>query len=346
MGLERSELIAIYVVVSRVLSAALGIAVLLAGYGVVTVALTYSIAAVVGLVVAWSLLRRRIGMPVLSIDRARWKPMTTASLPFAAQDVMLSLLFRLDAVILSLMATNAAVGRYGAAYRLFESTMFLTFAFNGAFLPMFSYLERDSEPSLGAVFARSVKLGVGLLMPCSVAFLTLATPLSRLFFGADFADAAAPLRILAPAVVLLGLVMLTSSLMLSRTNPRRVATITGAMVVVNIALNVVLIPKLDDRGSAWAMLVTVALFVLVNMPLAAREVGGYSLTRMLAGPLAAGVAMAGATLALDDHLVAALAVGLIVYAVVFAIVERLVAPADFEFVRAMIGRRLAGARSA
>jgi O-antigen/teichoic acid export membrane protein len=340
MGLERSELIAIYVIVSRMLAAALGIIALALGYGVVSVALTYSIAAVVGLVVALMLLIRRVGMPKFAIDRSRWKPMTAVSLPFAAQDVMLSLLFRLDAVILSLMATDAAVGRYGAAYRLFESTMFLTFAFNGAFLPMFAYLQRDSEPSLGAVFSRSVKFGVGLLMPCSVAFLTLATPLSRLFFGSDFVDAAAPLRILAPAVVLLGLVMLTSSLLLSRTNPRRVATVTGVMVFVNIALNVILIPSYDDRGSAWAMLVTVTLFVLVNMPLAAREVGGYSLTRMLAGPVAGGLAMAGVCVLLDDYLIPAVAAGLIAYALVFALVERFVAPSDFEFVRAMIGRRL------
>ncbi|MEA2480880.1 MAG: hypothetical protein QOJ07_2802 [Thermoleophilaceae bacterium] len=345
MGFERSGLIAVYVIVQRVLGAVLGVAVLAAGYGVVAVALTYSVAAAVGLVVAALLLARRIGMPALGFDRARWRPMTVASLPFAAQDVMLSLLFRLDAVILSLMAVDAAVGRYGAAYRLFESTMFLTFALNGAFLPMFAYLGPDTQPTLGAIFSRSVKFGVGLLMPCAVAFGTLAEPLARLFFGGGFLAAAAPLRILAPAVVLLGLVTLTSSLLLSRERPGRVARVTALMVVLNVVLNIVLIPSLDDRGAAWAMLATVAVFVLINMPLAAREVGGYSLVRMLAAPVLGGAAMAAVTLPLQDHLVPAALAGLVAYGAAFALVERLVAPADFEFVRGMVGRRVR-ARSA
>ena len=56
------------------------------------------------------------------------------SLPFGLQDLFSVMLFRLDTVILSLMATQAAVGRYGAAYRLFEATLFITYALMGAFV--------------------------------------------------------------------------------------------------------------------------------------------------------------------------------------------------------------------
>ena len=89
----------------------------------------------------------------------------TTSAPFAVQDVFGALLFRLDAVILSLMATEAAVGRYGAAYRLLESTLFISWALNGAFVAMYAYLGRDTEPTVGAVFQRSVKAALVLLVP-------------------------------------------------------------------------------------------------------------------------------------------------------------------------------------
>ena len=62
------------------------------------------------------------------------------------------MLFRLDTVILSLMATLAAVGRYGAAYRLLEASLFITYALMGAFVPMYTYLDEDSEPTVGGAF--------------------------------------------------------------------------------------------------------------------------------------------------------------------------------------------------
>ena len=71
-----------------------------------------------------------------------------------------------------------------------------------------------------------------------------------LAYGADFADAAEPLRILAPVVVMLGLVTLCSSLIISRRSPRTMVPITAAMVAVNVVLNLVLIPSLEDDGAA------------------------------------------------------------------------------------------------
>ena len=110
---ERNGLIAAVVVVQRVAGAAAGLVVLAAGYGVVAVAATYSGAAAIGLVMAALLLARRIGLPRRIVSTRGWPRLTAMSLPFGLQDLFSVMLFRLDTVILSLMATQAAVGRYG-----------------------------------------------------------------------------------------------------------------------------------------------------------------------------------------------------------------------------------------
>ena len=134
----------------------------------------YTVGSLIGFLVGMWLLRRHIGPPG-TIGRARWPRLVRESMPFAAQDVFTILLFRLDAVILSLLATDAAVGRYGAAYRLLKSTLFVSYSLAGAFAAMYTYLKDDSTPSIQAIFSRSIKLALAALMPAAVVFVVLAS---------------------------------------------------------------------------------------------------------------------------------------------------------------------------
>ncbi len=323
----------------RICSAGLGIAALQAGYGVVAVALSYSAGSLLGVVAGFALLHRTIGVPARTISHHRWRSLTAASIPFAAQDTFSILLARMDTLILAVIATQAAVGRYGAAYRLFESTFFITYALAGSFSAMYTYLELQGDPPLRFVFQRSLKLALVLLMPLSVAFLVLASPICRLIYGDSFA-ATAPLRILGPGVVLMGIVTLCISLLVSRENPRRMVPLTAAMAGLNVALNLILIPLYGDIGAAAAMLATVAIYAVWVMHRADRAVGGISLSMMFAGGIAAGLAMTVVSWPLHDSLLAALAVGVTAYLAVLILVERLINPLDVRFAVSMVRRRL------
>jgi O-antigen/teichoic acid export membrane protein len=341
-AIERNELVAIGVVVQRVSAAALGLAALAIGYGVVAVAACYSIGAGLGLIVAAFLLARSTGVPRRSITRRAWPSLAMTSIPFAVQDVFTVMLFKLDAVILSLIATQAAVGRYGAAYRLFESSFFITVSLAGAFAAMYTYLSRDTQPSLQAVFGRSIKLALVLLVPIAVTFGVLGVPLSRAFFGATFERAADPLRVLAPAVILLGLITLGTSLIVSRRSPKPMVWVTALMVALNVALNVVLIPDYADTGAAIAMLATEAVFALVMLVFVVREVGRLRWVSMVTSPLVAGAAMAAAIGVLPTALIPAALVGGVAYIVVFVALERVISPIDLVFMTNLVRRWLPG----
>lgn len=337
---ERGELLAASVVVQRFAAAGLGLAALAAGFGVVTVAGTYTAGAAIGLVVAIALFRHGIGVPRMWVARRVWRQLAVRSLPFATQDILGVLMSRIDAVILALLATQAAVGRYGAAYRLLEATFFLTSSINGAFAAMYTYLGRDTEPTVQAVFQRSIKMSLTFLVPCAVMLGVLAEPICTLIFGDDFASAAEPLRLLAPTVVLISLVYLSSSLIVSRRNPMTMVAVTGGMVALNVGLNAVLIPASADEGAALAMLITEAVGAAVALGVAAAVVGGLRWASMAVSPLAAGAAMAMPMVLLEDVLPAALAAGGVVYVTVFVALERIVSPVDLQFVGGMLRRRL------
>jgi len=326
--------------INRLLSAALGIAALRVGFGVVSVGVTYSIGSASAVIIGFVLMRRTIGIPTGTLHLRGWPALASRSLPFFVQDLFTTLLSILDTFILSVLATQTDVGRYGAAYRLFESPYFIPGALVGAFSAMYTYLGPDSTPPLNSVYQRSIKLAVTLMMPLGVALMVLPGPICRLVYGSAFDSAAPALRILGPAVVLLGVITLTISLLVSRGEPGRTASLSGIMVAVNVALNLLLIPLFTVTGAAAAMLATEVIFTVWIGHRALRMVGHVEWASMLAGALAAGVGMAAVAALLHTNLAAALVASTLTYLVVLVAVDWLISPRDVVFVAGMVRRRL------
>jgi O-antigen/teichoic acid export membrane protein len=300
----------------------------------------------IGLALGLVLMARSMGLPARALPESGREELRRSSRGYGAQDILGMLLAKIDAVLLSFLATEAAVGRYGAAYRLLESTFFLTSAVNGAFAAMYAYLERDSEPSVDVAFERSIKLALCALVPCGVAFGVLSEPVARLFFGEELEGSAEPLLLLAPVVALLGIVTLGSSLLVGRREPSVLVRLASTAVVVNIALNLALIPPLDDEGAALAMLITATIFAGLVLRQAVITVGGVRWRAMGVGPLAGGAAMAAAMLPFADSLPLALPVGAVAYGAVLYAVERALCPRDVDFLVGMVRSRVRRTRPA
>jgi O-antigen/teichoic acid export membrane protein len=341
---ERGGLVAAGILVQRLSAAALGLAALAAGLGVVAVCVTYSIGAALRLGLSLVLLARRLELPSPRFPAWARRELRSRGFPYAVQDIFGLVLARFDVVILSWFATSAAVGTYGAAYRLFEATLFLSISLYGAFAAQYTYLGLDTRPTVGLVFSRSVKLSLALLVPCAVAFGLLAEPLCRLFFGAELESAAEPLRIIAPIVVLHGIIVLGGSLVVARVDPRPVVVATGIAAALNLGLNLALIPSLEGNGAALAMLVAEAVLAGALLVIAVRVVGGVRVIPMVAAPGLAGAALAAVLLPLGGTLWAAVIAGAAIYIVVYVIVDRRLSPGDIEAVGSMIRRRVPSRR--
>jgi O-antigen/teichoic acid export membrane protein len=335
---ERGGLISIAIVIQRVGGAGLGIISLLVGLGVVAVCVGYLVGSAAGLAVGISLMVRHLGRPARRAEHRSFGGLLRQAVPFALYDSFGFLMTKVDALVLSLLATQAAVGFYGGASRLYEASWFATFSLNAAFQAMFTYLTPTSEPTISAVFERSIKLTLVLLTPITVLYLMIPGDLTAFLFGEDFRESGDSLRLLAPAVVLMGVASQASTLVALRQGPRRLIVVSGGVLVVNIALTFALVPSMEAPGAGLAMSLAVGVFALVSTIMAAREVGGVNVARMLAAPALGGLVMAG-VMALIGQPALALAAGVLVFFVAFAATERLVAPDDLRFVAAFLRRR-------
>jgi O-antigen/teichoic acid export membrane protein len=338
---ERLEFVPVVVISQRFLTAAAGIAALLAGASVVAVAAIYLGGALVALAAALRLQFRRVARPVLAVEPRAWSPLMRAALPVGLAGVFSTVLFRADMTMLAFYEAKEVVGNYGAAYRLFESTLFLAWAVGAAVFPVLSRLTPASDPPVARVFERSLKLVIALTLPVAVGALVLAEPVVRVVYGTDYEEAVTALRLLAPAIALYPVAHLAGFLLVGQDRQRVLTMTFGLVAIQNVAANFVLIPWLSLDGAALGTSLSQALVTVTLTAAAARAVGGLDWPRVLAGPLLAGAA-AGATMAaLVGTPALAIAAAAAVYAAVLGGFEHRAYPRDaraiWEFVQR--GRR-------
>lgn len=332
--------IASAIMIQRIFTAAVGIAAMLAGAGVVAASGVYLVGALLGLGwVARSLVVRH-GRPRFRVSYVAARDLAIVALPIGIAGVFSTILLRVDATMLSLIDGNVAVGIYGAGYRLLESTLFLSFAFVTAVVPTMSRLGRDTAPTIAAAYEKAAKVLTAALFPIGATFALFAQPIVDALYGAQYSDSATVLRLLGGATALYGLSYLASYVLVAQDRQRVIPWVMGSVMLANVALNLVLIPIWTYNGSALATTVCELAATVVLMLLAMRVAGRISLVRVLVGPLTGVAAMVAAALVLGTGW-AGLVVALPAYAVSLLAVERRFFPADFDLIVGILRRRAA-----
>ena len=325
---ERLVYMPIVLVSQRAVTAVVGIAALFAGAGVVTVSAIYAAAAGVAFVLALALVFRRIGRPRMLVDPHSWWPFMRVAAPIGLAGVFGTVLFRVDTAILASFESDEVVGEYGAAFRLFEATLFVSWSAGTAVYPVLSRLTPETNPALASLFDRSLKLVVALTLPVAVAAAVLGGPLVELVYGSGFEESGDALVLLAPAIAFYPVAHIAGVFLYARDRQLAMVTVYGIAAAVNLVLNLILIASFSLDGAAMAASLTWVLLAAALLELAAATGGGIVVGRTSGGPLL-GAAVAGvAMVALRGEVLVALLVGTMLYLVVLVGYERRFHPED------------------
>jgi O-antigen/teichoic acid export membrane protein len=178
-----------------------------------------------------------------------------ALLPLWLAGLLSTLYFRCDIVLLRLFVSDAEIGNYGAAYRIFEALMLAPSTIMAVAFPR---LARTGAAPHGWTRLEVQLLGLlaGLGGVVAAGLYTFSDPLVHVVFGADFARAAMLLRVLAFSAPPLFLNFALTFFLFARGRERDYLVIVAIMVVLNVALNLIAIPHLGSLGAAWATLAT------------------------------------------------------------------------------------------
>ncbi len=249
-----------------------GVAVLVYGLGLGiagALAATLMATLLVGIRALWLVLRTTPLRPHLK--REVVQPLLTLGVAYAAALFMLNLNYRIDIVMLSHLGAPAELGLYSLAVMLAELLWQIPAALG---VIVFSRSARGGQDmALSRSVAGLARLTVLLCGLCALAIAPFGPAFIRLVYGQSFAASADVLILLLPGIVLYAPVKVLNMDLCGRGRPLLSLWMTIPTVLLNVALNLFLIPRYGAQGAAVASSISYTLGCGAFAVVYARSIG-------------------------------------------------------------------------
>jgi O-antigen/teichoic acid export membrane protein len=184
------------------------------------------------------------------------------AVPLGITFVITTVYFKVDVPILQRFRPYSEVGFYTFAYKPFESLLFIPFALRSVVFPVLSLYHRRSPERVLPLSEKFFKALVILGWPITVGVFLLApqfNSLLNLYSGSEPA-----LQILSLAIVFM-FADNTFAATLNAIDKQNVfAFVAMVGLVINVGVNLIVIPRYGYLGASWAVVVTEAALVVVG----------------------------------------------------------------------------------
>jgi len=172
--------------------------------------------------------------------------------------VATSMYTMLDTILIGFFADDRSVGLYSASIKLTKISIPFIISSATVLMPRISklFLSNDVD-SLNAILNKSFNFIVIIATPVCISLMVLAPQLIYVFSGEQFNDAVLTMRILSPLTLIIGLGFFWGFQILIPAGKEREMLISVILgMVINLALNFILIPRYKQNGAAIANVIS------------------------------------------------------------------------------------------
>jgi O-antigen/teichoic acid export membrane protein len=160
-----------------------------------------------------------------------------------------SLGFRIDQILLALIASEAALGFYVVAVNISEILLYFPGAVSTALLPLAAGSE--AAPRLSQTL-RAFRSAALVTLVTLLASALLAPPLIPLVFGQEFSSSVTPFLLLLPGLLGFTAMVVFSNALMASSLPSQSSIIAAVCFLVGLALDLALIPFFGASGASAA----------------------------------------------------------------------------------------------
>ena len=336
---ERVAFHGMVLLANRIVSTLLALVAIAMGGDILAVCGTYLAGSLGALGFAWVALRRYF--PPVDLRDARaatCRSLLREGLPLALANALNAALFRIDAVLLQAIKGPVAVGLYGVAYRFFESFLFVAWSLTNVALPRLARAGPDQRA--GRTFQLTVALMLSFYLPVAAGAPFAAEWVVTALFSDEYRSAASTVPWLTGAAALYAVAYLARVGAIAVGRRRGIVWIAGGSLVLNVALNLAVIPRYSFQGAAVATFATEVVEAALLLMVFVRASGRPQLERVVLVPVAAAAVMLAGLLASGARDAVAVVVGGALYGLALPVCARLLAPADSRRALQLVRRRL------
>lgn len=319
---------AISVVINQAIIVSVGVTVLLMKLPLIYLMLPFilgsSFSLIFSVVSVWKVLGVKANFKV---DKKVLFFLIKLAIPFALIAIFSRVYGYIDSIMLSKIIGDKAVGWYSVAMKIPFALQFIPAALAAAIFPAFSHHFLHNKDQLRITYERVLRFLIIIVMPISVGVAILAKPVILTLYGEGYSPSIIPLQIMMLGLFFVFLNFPVGSLLNGCNKQVANTVLVGSTMVVNIILNVFLIPTYSFVGASIAFLISHSFLFIVGSILA-RQITSYDLKSffmIIIKALTGALAMGGVIWLLRDrfHFVLLILFGALVYFVVMFLIRGL-----------------------
>ncbi len=199
------------------------------------------------------------------VDREIFKQFLLLALPFALAGLLGRLYSYSDSLIMSKLLTPQDLGWWSVPYKVTFAFQFIPAALSASVYPAMSSFTVTDPGKIGELFVRAWKYLFIIIFPLSLGLIAVARPVIVRLYGVQYLPSVPVFRILLVSLFFSYLTIISGSL-LNATNHQKIQTgLIAIVLVVNVILNLILIPKFGIIGAAYVALFSNILLWLLGL---------------------------------------------------------------------------------
>ena len=267
-ALEKLEIPAMTRVIRIIIRFAFTVPLLIKGSSFLLILIVYAFVHFLDFFVSMAICYKRFVKLSFELDKKFIMSLAKRAFPFMLSGIFVTVYFRIDITLMSKLAPtamqgiysnasrDAVIGWYSSAYNLLDFVTSLAGAVSISILPIAVVYFKESKEKLIKLYSTSVRFLLYLSIPIAVGTSLLADKIIFLVYGIEYANATLALRILIWTMVPLCINYMMGAMMIATHNERKGVIVLFLNAIINILLNLYLIPKYSLYGAALATALT------------------------------------------------------------------------------------------
>lgn len=235
-----------------------------------------TVAYLVTIAISLSIVLKKANLRKLSWNPAFFLVIIKKSFPYALVTLLMACYYRMDSVMLERMLPSGTgamqSGIYASAFRLLDTLAMIGYLFAVILLPLFSKMLKQKEDVVPIV-----RTSFSLLFLFSVSAVVILyvyrDPLIHLFYSAIAESSIPVFRLIIFGLIPISMNYLFGTLLTANGSMKQLNIIASIGIVINVTVNLLLIPRMQACGSAVASLCTQLLVSVLQFVFAMSIIG-------------------------------------------------------------------------
>lgn len=249
---ERMEYGTITISTGKIIITVLAVLFLILGYGIVEIMFAYLIGNLLALILNFRIYIKKFAKPKLEFNLKFAKTLMISAFPFGLAIAFNNVFFNFDIVMITQYWGSTSAGWFALPFYVLAILITLLNTISAAFFPSFSKFHHSSKNLLKNVYKKSFRYILILCFPIPVVLFMTSNGILPVLFGNNFVNSISIFNVLIWLLIPIALARFLEVILATINKQKVVTFVLGAFSLTNIALDIILIPKIGILGALIA----------------------------------------------------------------------------------------------